>query len=63
MRASKKFYTRFSHFDIKQSVAQTNKNLTFLFDVHRENETKVTGVYLQCGRNEAFYCDFFVETD
>ena len=35
----------------------------YLFGVRRVNETKVTGVYLRCGRNKAFYHDFFVETD
>ena len=26
-------------------------------------ETKVTGAYLRCSKNEAFYCDFSDETD
>ena len=34
-----------------------------LFDVRRVNETKVIGAYLRCSRDEAFYRDFFVETD
>ena len=66
------FYACFNHFDIKQSIALTNKNYTSLYSlVHKEygnlyrriNETKVTGTYLQCGKNEAFHHDFFVETD
>ena len=32
------------------------------FGVCRVNKTKVTGAYLQCGENETFYCDFFIET-
>ena len=50
----KKFYVCFNCFDIKQRIAQTNKNYTswtsqlirsttFLFDVCRVNETKFTG--------------------
>ena len=69
-RISKKIHAHFNHFDIEQSIAQNNKNQTsldspahkeynFLFDVRRVNEAKVTGTYLQCGRNEAFFRDFF----
>jgi len=34
-----------------------------MFGFCRVNKTKVTGTYLCCGKNEAFYHDFFVETD
>ena len=34
-----------------------------MFGVRKVNETKVTGTYLWCGKNEAFYGDFFVVTD
>ena len=56
-------------------IAQTNKNRHHwlpcssygvwksLFGVRRITETKVRGNYLQYGRNETFYHDFFVETD
>ena len=42
---------------------QLIKNMKSFVWVHRVNETKVTGAYVWCGRNKAFNCDFFVETD
>jgi len=70
----KKFYAPFNCLDIEQSIALTSKNYTSLdYPAHKEynslclvtvEQTKqVTGTYLWCSKNEAFYCEFFVETD
>ena len=58
-RVSKKIYTCFNCFNIKQSIAQTRHH----WNPQLIRSTNVIDDHLRCSRNKVFYCDFLVETD